>query len=144
MAPSLVRRPSSNSAAARPKLSKSASSSWVCETLDSRVFTPASHSSAAKREARREWVPQDAAGMRREDVSSAQHAQSTFFRPNRVHGQYAGDRQLMSDILYGRPTTADAADATRRRGHCLPPPPPRHSSAAASWPSPAPRAASTP
>ena len=99
MAPSLVRRPSSNSAAARPKLSKSASSSWVCETLDSRVFTPASHSSAAKREARREWVPQDAAGMRREDVSSAQHAQSTFFRPNRVHGQYAGDRQLMSDIL---------------------------------------------
>ena len=73
-------------------------SSWACETINSRVFSPMIKPPSSARK----WVPTDAAGCRRECVTSASAAQATFFKPGLPRPNHPGERGLMENILYGR------------------------------------------
>ena len=90
---------------ARPKGStpRKASASWMCETIDSRVF---SDSRAAPRP--REWLAADAAGALRERVNSAPHAEVTFYQSSRPRPEYMGQREMMGEILYGADPAGDS------------------------------------
>ena len=88
----------------RPKGStpRKASASWMCETIDSRVF---SDSRAAPRP--REWLAADAAGALRERVNSTPHAEVTFYQSSRPRPEYLGQREMMGEILYGADPAGD-------------------------------------
>ena len=86
---------------------KQGSASWICETIDSRVFTAAPPS---VHRARIVAHNSDAAGMGRERVASRSLAETTFFNAPRPHAHYPNHSDLMSGILYGH----DGASSNRR------------------------------
>ena len=73
--------------------------SWVCETLDSRVFTSSAKPSNFQK---RGWLGANAAGTPREKVATPANASITFYNPGMTRAQYPGQRELMGEILYGK------------------------------------------
>ena len=91
---SMIRQRTSFNTRSAPR-SKGKGSSWVCETLDSRVFstTPAPQ---------RQWVTSNSAGAARERVSSKGRADAHFFEHAPPRADYPNEpARLMSSILYG-------------------------------------------
>ena len=76
--------------------------SWVCETLQSQVFT-APGSDAPVASTPRSWQPPDAAGARRERVTSAQRADSHFWREGEPRPAYRNRVESADSISRSRP-----------------------------------------